>query len=73
MSKNSKFLLTFALGAAAGAAVGYLLSSDENKEKIKKAALKIKDTFKDEFDKGKEIVDDLKQSAESFVNEVKSK
>lgn len=66
---SKKLLLTFALGAAAGAAIGYLLSSDENKEKIKAAARKIKDSLKDEMEKGKEMVDDLKQKAESVINE----
>lgn len=59
---SKKLLLTFALGAAAGAAIGYLLSSDENKEKIRNAARKIRDTFNDEFEKGKEFMDDLKNS-----------
>ena len=58
---SKKLFLTFALGAAAGAAIGYLLSSDENKEKIRNAAKKIKDTLKDEFEKGKEFMDDLKK------------
>ncbi len=69
MSKNSKLFLTFALGAAAGAAIGYLLSSDENKEKIKNAARKVKDSLKDELEKGREIIDDLKNKAESIINE----
>lgn len=69
MSKNSKLFLTFALGAAAGAAIGYLLSSDENKEKIKNAARKVKDALKEELEKGKDIMDDLKNKAESIINE----
>ena len=69
MSKNSKLFLTFALGAAAGAAIGYLLSSDENKEKIKNAARKVKDALKDELEKGKDIIDDIKNKAESIINE----
>lgn len=70
---SKKLLLTFALGAAAGAAIGYLLSSDENKEKIRNAAQKIKDALKDEIVKGKEIIDDLKQTAESVINDNTSK
>ena len=70
---SKKLLLTFALGAAAGAAIGYLLSSDENKEKIRNAARKIKDTLKDEFEKGKEFIDDLKNSDGSISNDTNTK
>lgn len=73
MSKNTKLILTFALGAAAGAAIGYLLSSDENKEKLKNAARKVKDTLTDEMEKGKDFIDELKTKAESIINEQTSK
>lgn len=66
---SKKIMVTFALGALAGAAIGYLLSSDENKEKIKNAARKIKDTIKAEFEKDKDILQDLKETAETVIHD----
>jgi|GEM_PF-4180264 len=51
MAKNTNILIGIALGVAAGAVAAYLLSNDETKEKIKKAAVDASDTLKDEFDK----------------------
>jgi len=63
----SKKLLFFIMGAAAGAAMGYLLSTEENREKLKSAARKLKDNFEDEIEKGKEFVNDLIKTAEETV------
>lgn len=59
---SKKLLVTFALGAAAGAAIGYLLSSDENKEKVRSAAKKLTDSLKEEFNKGKEFFETMKET-----------
>jgi len=71
MNNNSKFLLALLVGAAAGVAVGYFLASD-NKEEIvenlKNTAGKIKDELESEFEKGKQVVEDLKSTLNNLLN-----
>ncbi len=63
MKSNSKFFLALLVGAAAGAAVGYYLATD-NKEALvkdlKDAAGKVKDELETELEKGKQLVEELK-------------
>ena len=70
---SKKLLVTFALGAAAGAAIGYLLSSDENKEKIRSAAKKLSDSLKEEFVKRKELFDTMKETDGTVSGETNKK
>lgn len=71
MNSNSKFLLALFVGAAAGAAIGYYLASD-NKEEIvedlKNTAGKIKDELESELEKGKQVVEDLKSKLNDLLN-----
>ena len=72
MSDNSKTILTFLLGAAAGAAIGFYLASDNKEEiisNVKDAAKKVKENFDEEFEKGKKFVDDLKDRVTDLLNE----
>lgn len=66
MANKSKELVTFILGAAVGAAVGYILASD-NKEEIlsgiKKKASKLKQNLEEQLEKGKELIGELKGKA----------
>ncbi|CAN5374072.1 hypothetical protein BH11BAC2_BH11BAC2_11800 [soil metagenome] len=67
MERKSGLLITFLLGAAAGAAVGYLLASGKSEEitaDIKEAADKIKEEFGKQMDRGKDLVDEVKKKAE---------
>ncbi|MBK9730098.1 MAG: YtxH domain-containing protein [Chitinophagaceae bacterium] len=71
MNHHSKFLLALLIGAAAGAAAGFYLASD-NKEEIvedlKNAAGKVKDELENELEKGKQIVEDLKLKLNELLN-----
>ena len=59
MSNNTKFLWGFVLGAAAGAALGILLTSDKGKE--------ILDEFRDAIDKGRKVAQDITEEIKDFV------
>ena len=65
MNRKSGNFLTFLLGAVAGAAITWLFTSEEGKKIVNKAKEKGKD-FKDEMEaeieKGKSILNDLKNS-----------
>jgi len=55
-------LLPFIIGAAVGAAIGYLLASGKGKEllaDLKESAGKIKEDLENKFNQGKEMIDDL--------------
>jgi len=72
MNDNSKTILTFLLGAAAGAAIGFYLASDNKEElisNVKDAAKKVKENFDEEFEKGKKFVDDLKNKVTDLLDE----
>ena len=63
MNSNSKVLLVLILGAAAGAAIGFYMASDNKEELIsdlKDTASRIKNDLEGEIEKGKRFVDDLK-------------
>ncbi|RAJ01484.1 YtxH-like protein [Chitinophaga skermanii] len=53
MSKNSKAVVTFILGAAVGVAVGYFLNSDKKDEMVSKLRYQA-DKLKDKFRRKKE-------------------
>jgi uncharacterized membrane-anchored protein YhcB (DUF1043 family) len=64
---NSKLLLALLGGVAVGVAIGYFLNSDKKDEivdNLKEKASKLKDDLSDEIDKGRSIIDDLKNSVE---------
>jgi uncharacterized membrane-anchored protein YhcB (DUF1043 family) len=64
---NSKLLLALLGGVAIGVAIGYFLNSDKKDEivdNLKEKASKLKEDLSDEIDKGKSIIDDLKNSVE---------
>lgn len=70
MSNNTKLLLGFVVGAAAGAALGILLTSDKGKEileRIKETASDLEDEFKDALDKGKQMAEDLEAKVKQFT------
>ncbi len=63
MERKSGLILSFIIGAAAGAAIGYLLAggkSDELMSDVKDAANKVKDEFEKQFEKGKDFLSDIK-------------
>jgi len=70
MEKKSNLLLSFLIGAAAGAAIAYLLSNGKGEEiekDIKETAGKIKDELEKQYEKGKALVEDLKQKADETL------
>jgi uncharacterized membrane-anchored protein YhcB (DUF1043 family) len=70
-NNNSKIWLALIAGAAVGVAIGYFLNSDKKEEisnDIKDKASKFKDDLADVFEKGKKVVDDLKNASEDKFN-----
>lgn len=70
MSNNTKLLLGFVVGAAAGAALGILLTSDKGKEileRLKATAADLEDDFKEAIDKGKQMAEDLGEKVKEFT------
>ena len=66
-NENSKLLLALLGGVAVGVAIGYFLNSDKKDEivdNLKDKASKLKEDLSDEIDKGKSIIEDLKNSVE---------
>lgn len=67
MEKKPALILSFLAGAAAGAVVGYLLASGKGEEAladIKEAAGKFKEEFDKQIDKGKEVLEEIKNMAD---------
>ncbi len=70
MEKKSNLLLSFLIGAVAGATIAYLLSNDKGEEiekDIKETVAKIKDELEKHYEKGKAIVKDIKHNAEETL------
>jgi gas vesicle protein len=70
MSDNSKLILGLFIGAAAGAAIGILLTSDKGKEfleKVKETAAGFEDEVKSAVDKGKQMAEDLEDRIKQFT------
>lgn len=70
MEKKSNLLLSFLIGAAAGAAIAYLLTSGKGEEiekEIKETAVKIKDELEKQYEKGKAIVEEIKHKADETI------
>ncbi len=82
MSNQSKFIAGLLLGAAAGAAIAYLMTSDRGKEiladiksaasnageEVKAAANEVETEINEALEKGKEWVNNLKSNANSFTS-----
>ncbi len=82
MSDQSKFIAGLLLGAAAGAALAYLLTSDKGKEiveeiktaaaeagdEVKAAAGKIEAELNEALEKGKQWANDLQSRTDSFTS-----
>ena len=70
MSNNTKLLLGFVVGAAAGAALGILLTSDKGKEildRLKATAADLEDDFKEAIGKGKQMAEDLEEKVKQYT------
>jgi hypothetical protein len=68
---TSKLILSVLLGAAAGAALGYYLASDDKEQLLedwKKMAGKVKDELENEIEKGQQMVDDLKSKVNDLLH-----
>ncbi len=71
MNRKSGNLLLFILGAAAGAAITYFLTSDEGKElvdELKQKSKTMKDEVNAEMEKGKTLLTDLLNTLKANAN-----
>lgn len=62
MERKSGLIFSFIVGAAVGAAIGYLLASGKSEEllaDVKEAADKVKDEFDKQMEKGKDFLNDM--------------
>ena len=69
MKNGSKILLSFIIGALAGAATGLLLAPNEGKVTRKK----IKDSITDLSNKTKETINDLSEKTKETINDLSEK
>ncbi len=67
MANTGRTVATLLIGAAVGAAVGYILATDE--ETRKESLAKVKDQLNDWKDKVKSKAEDLKEKTEEFSQE----
>ncbi len=70
MSDQSKGMMMFLLGAVTGVAIGYFLASDNKEEiisNIKDKVNKVKDDLEGQIEKGKKLVNDIKQKANDLM------
>lgn len=70
MSDNNKLLLGIFIGAAVGATIGILLSSEKGKEmleKFKETASDLEDELKSAVDKGKQVAEDLEEKIRQYT------
>jgi len=71
MKENSKLIAAFIAGAAIGGVVAWFLTSDKKEEildELKNTAGKLKDDLTDTVEKGKKLVDDIKEKAEGYLS-----
>lgn len=71
MNDKSKLALAFVLGAAAGAAIAYFLTTEQGEktvEDLKEAATKFKDNLDEKLEKSKQAVHDIADTAERIIN-----
>lgn len=71
MSDNSKLIGAFIVGAAVGAALGYLLASEDKSkamDTIEETINLIKDKLHEGIEKGRIVVNDLADKAEEVLN-----
>ena len=76
MNNNEKVIISFLVGAAAGALAGLLLapaSGDETREKLKDNALRVSDDLRKQAQKAMSSLDDARNSAEGYLNDIKEK
>ncbi len=62
--------MMFLLGAVTGVAIGYFLASDNKEEiisNIKDKVNKVKDDLEGQIEKGKKLVNDIKQKANDLM------
>lgn len=75
MEKNSiNLLLAFVAGAAIGATLGFVIASgkaDEWISDLKEKTNKVKDEVENEYEHGKKLADDLKNSFSEVINDLK--
>ncbi len=67
---KSAMLMAFVLGAAAGAAIGYILASPKKDEligDIKQTAAKVKDGIKSVLEKGQKLADDVAKETDDIL------
>lgn len=76
MNNNEKVIISFLVGAAAGALAGLLLApatGDETREKLKDNALRVSDDLRKQAEKAMDSFDSARNSAESYLNDIQGK
>lgn len=71
MKDNTKMITALLIGAAIGGAVAWFLTSDKKEEiieELKDAAGKAKEDITDTVEKGKKLVEDIKEKAEGYFS-----